>query len=136
MGWVGIGWGWGEGSTGIVNSLQAGRLPLRWERVGVRVGPEGMKNRCFAGVLVRCFVVFFLDFCLIIFAEVPAESGGEGDAVAAAVVDHCLCEGCVFFVIEAFLDTGAVGDVGVYGHGGEADVVGGYVGFIEDIPDH
>lgn len=66
----------------------------------------------------------------------PSEAGGEGYTVAASVVDHGLAEGCVFFVIEAFLDAEAVGYVWVYGHGGEADVVGGYVGFIEDIPDH
>ena len=99
-------------------------------------GLRFMENFLFFALFCSFFSYFFWIFALFILAEVPAESGGQGDAVAASVVDHGLAEGGVFFVIEAFLDTGAVGDVGVYGHGGEADVVGGYVGFIEDIPDH
>ena len=99
-------------------------------------GLRFMENFLFFALFCSFFSYFFWIFALFILAEVPAESGGQGYTVAAAVVDHCLCEGGVFFVIEAFLDAEAIGHVRVDGHGGEADVVGGYVGFIEDIPDH
>ena len=50
-------------------------------------------------------------------------------------MDHGLGVGEVV-IFEGFLEAEAVLEVGVYGHFGEAGIVGFDVCFVEDVPDH